>query len=122
MDQIYNFFIGNTANNYVEVGFSDREAQAMAWIADQKPKGKFLGVVGGSFLALSWGHWHHKIFGYYGIKCNKLYTQLAILGVPFPSLRSRSSSEITSPASPGTAPTSTSPTTFSSTTTSSQAT
>lgn len=110
MDQIYNFFIGNTANNYVEVGFSDREAQAMAWIADQKPKGKFLGAVGGSFLALSWGHWHHKIFGYYGIRCNKIYTQLAILGVPTPPFRPPSSSETTSSASPGTEPTSTSPT------------
>lgn len=112
MDQIYNFFIGNTANNYVEVGFSDREAQAMAWIADQKPKGKFLGFVGGSFLAFTWGHWHHKIFGYYGIKCNKIYTQLAILGVPPSPCRHQSSSEITSPARPGTAPMNTSPTIF----------
>ena len=81
MDQIYSFFIGNTATNYVEAGFSDREAEAMAWIADQKPRGKFFGFLAGSFMALSWGHWHNRIFAHFGIKCNKIYTQLAILGV-----------------------------------------
>jgi len=81
MDQIHNFFIGNTAANYVEAGFSDREAEAMAWIADQKPLGKFVGVISGSFIAYGWGHWHHRIFGSIGLKCSKLYTQLAIVGV-----------------------------------------
>jgi hypothetical protein len=81
MDQIYNFFIGNTVSNYVEVGFSDREAQAMTWISQQKPQGKFYGVLGGSFLAFTWGHFHERIFGQFGIKCNRIYTQLAILGV-----------------------------------------
>jgi hypothetical protein len=53
----------------------------MAWIADQKPKGKFYGFLTGAFIAVSWGHWHYKIFNKLGIKCNKIYTQLAILGV-----------------------------------------
>lgn len=87
MDQLYNFFVGNTATNYVEVGFSDREAEAMSWISEQKPKGKFYGFLAGSFLAASWGHWHHKIFGYYGIRCNKIYTQLFIIGVRFHEFR-----------------------------------
>jgi hypothetical protein len=58
MDQLHNFFVGNTQMNYVESGFSDREAQAMAWLADQKPKGKLAGLFAGSFLAFTWGHWH----------------------------------------------------------------
>ena len=58
MDQLYSFFIGNTATNYVEAGFSEREAQAMAWIADQKPLGKFYGTLSGAFIAFSWGHFH----------------------------------------------------------------
>jgi hypothetical protein len=53
----------------------------MAWIADQKPKGKFYGFLAGTFMALSWGHWHNRIFANFGIKFNKIYTQLAILGV-----------------------------------------
>ncbi len=81
MDQLHNFFIGNTTTNYVEAGFSEKEAEAIAWIADQKPKGKFYGFVAGSFMALSWGHWHNRIFGHFGIKISKIYTQLAILGV-----------------------------------------
>eukprot|EP00178_Gracilaria_changii_P021035 TRINITY_DN6236_c0_g1_i1.p1 TRINITY_DN6236_c0_g1~~TRINITY_DN6236_c0_g1_i1.p1 ORF type:complete len:133 (-),score=9.75 TRINITY_DN6236_c0_g1_i1:297-695(-) len=80
MDQIHNFFIGNTAANYVEAGFSNTEAEAMAWIADQKPLGKFVGVLTGSFVAYGWGHWHHRIFGSIGLRCSKLYTQLAIVG------------------------------------------
>jgi hypothetical protein len=81
MDQLFSFFIGNTASHYVEMGFSDREAQAMAWISEQKPKGKFYGVLSGSFMALTWGHFHERIFSHLGIKCNRIYTQLAILGV-----------------------------------------
>lgn len=42
----------------VEVGFSEEEAKAMSWIADQKPKGKSIGLATGAFLAFSWGHWH----------------------------------------------------------------
>lgn len=82
MDQLFSFFVGNTTANYVESGFSDREAQAMAWIADQKPKGKFYGTLSGSFMALCWGHWHDRIFAHFGVKCNRVYTQVAILGVP----------------------------------------
>lgn len=81
MDQIYNFFIGNPAVHYVEVGFTDKEAESLAWIAQQKPRGKFFGALTGTFLALSWGHWHDRVFGYFGIKCKRIYTQLAIVGV-----------------------------------------
>jgi hypothetical protein len=87
MDQLFSFFIGNTATNYVEMGFSDREAQAMTWISEQKPKGKFFGFLSGSFMALTWGHFHERIFSHFGIKCSKIYTQLAILGVSNISLR-----------------------------------
>lgn len=81
MDQLYNFFIGSTAANYVEAGFSEREAEAMTWIANQKPMGKFYGFLSGSFMAAAWGHWHNRIFAHFGIKCNRIYTQLFILGV-----------------------------------------
>ena len=81
MDQLHNFFIGNTAANYVESGFTDREAQAMAWISEQKPKGKFYGLLSGSFLAWTWSHWHQRIFAHMGINCSKLYFQLAVIGV-----------------------------------------
>lgn len=53
----------------------------MAWIADQKPLGKFYGTIGGSFVALTWGHFHDRIFGSIGLKFGRHYTQLAILGV-----------------------------------------
>ena len=81
MDQLHSFFIGDTSNNYVEAGFSERQAKAMAWIADQKPLGKFYGTIGGSFVALTWGHFHDRIFGSIGLKFGRHYTQLAILGV-----------------------------------------
>ncbi len=110
MDHLYAFFIGNTATNYVESGFSERESQAMTWIADQKPLGKFLGFLGGSFLAFSWGHWHYRFFNSFGIKCSKLYTQLAILGVNNDERRFLFGLEITSPARRGSVPTNTSPT------------
>ena len=50
-------------------------------MAEQKPRGKFYGFVTGSLVALSWGHWHDRIFAHFGIKGNRIYTQLAILGV-----------------------------------------
>nr|BAJ97594.1 predicted protein [Hordeum vulgare subsp. vulgare] len=53
----------------------------MAWISEQKPKGKFYGALAGSFLAFSWGHWHHRIAATFGLRCSKVYTQLAILGI-----------------------------------------
>lgn len=87
MDRLQSFFVGNTSANYVEVGFSEREAKAMAWIADQKPLGKFAGFISGSFVALTWGHWHNRLLAHIGLKCNKIYTQLFILGVPIPSSR-----------------------------------
>ena len=119
MDQVHNFFIGNTATNYVEAGFSDREAEAMAWIADQKPLGKFVGVLSGSFVAFGWGHFHHRIFGSIGLKCNKLWTQLAIVSVTQYQCSPSSLSETIWPADRDTEPMSTSPITCTSTTTSS---
>ena len=53
----------------------------MAWIADQKPMGKFYGALAGGFLALTWGHWHHRIMKHFGIKCSKVYSQLFLLAV-----------------------------------------
>jgi len=53
----------------------------MAWIAEQKPKGKFYGFLTGSFVAFSWGHWHDRTLAHFGIKCSRIYTQLVILGV-----------------------------------------
>ena len=94
----------------------------MAWISEQKPKGKFYGFLAGSFLAFSWGHWHERIFGTFGIRCNRLYTQLAILGVRLPTRSCRLWSVTTSPASPDTVQTNSSPTASSLTTTSSPAT
>jgi len=87
MDYLYNFFIGKSAVNYVEAGFSDREAEAMAWIAEQKPRGKFYGTLVGSFMAFAWGHWHERIFSHFGFKCKRIYTQLAIISVLFKPLR-----------------------------------
>jgi hypothetical protein len=74
MDHLRNFFLGNTTTHYVEVGFSEREAQAMAWIAEQKPKGKFYGFLVGSFVALSWGHWHDRITVHFGVRFSRLVT------------------------------------------------
>ena len=93
----------------------------MAWLSEQKPKGKFYGLLAGSFMAASWGHWHDRIFSHFGIRCSRLYTQLAILGVPSSPRRSRSSLATTSPATGAREPTSTLPTICSSTTTSSPA-
>ena len=81
MDPIHQFFVGSTPKRYVEAGFSDKEAEAMTWIAEQKSKGKFLGFLSGSFVALTWGHFHERIFAHLNIRCSRVYSQLAILGV-----------------------------------------
>jgi hypothetical protein len=81
MDQLHDFFIGKSAVHYVEAGFSDREAEAINWMAEQKPRGKFYGTLTGTFMAITWGHWHDRITTHFGFKCKRIYTQLAILGV-----------------------------------------
>ena len=53
----------------------------MSWIAEQKPKGKFMGLVGGSFLAVSWGHWHDRILSYFRYSFSRRYTQFYIVAV-----------------------------------------
>lgn len=53
----------------------------MSFIAEQKPKGKFVGLVSGAFLALSWGHWHDRIMSYFRFNWNKRYTQFYIVAV-----------------------------------------
>lgn len=53
----------------------------MSWIAEQKPKGKFIGLVAGSFLALSWGHWHDRIMSYFKLSWSKRYTQFYFVAV-----------------------------------------
>lgn len=54
----------------------------MSFIAEQKPKGKFVGLVSGVFLAVSWGHWHDRIMSYFRFNFNKRYTQFYIVAVP----------------------------------------
>jgi hypothetical protein len=53
----------------------------MSWIAEQKPKGKFMGLVAGSFLAYSWGHWHDRILSYFRFSFSRKYTQFYIVAV-----------------------------------------
>ena len=53
----------------------------MSWIAQQKAKGKFVGASTGLFLALSWGHWHDRILGYFRLRFNQRFTQLGIIMV-----------------------------------------
>jgi|688.fasta_scaffold147788_1 hypothetical protein len=53
----------------------------MSWISEQKPKGKFYGLIVGSFLAHGWGHWHDRIMSYFRVHWNKRFTQLAMVGV-----------------------------------------
>ena len=65
----------------VEVGFSEEEARAMSWIADQKPKGKSIGLATGAFLAFSWGHWHERVTSYFRFTWNKRFTQFYIIAV-----------------------------------------
>jgi len=55
----------------------------MSWIAEQKPKGKFFGLVTGLFLAASWGHWHDRIVSYLKFSFNRRYTQFYIIAVIF---------------------------------------
>lgn len=55
----------------------------MAWIADQKPLGKFFGTLSGAFIAFTWGHFHERFFGSIGLKFSRRYTQVAIIGVQF---------------------------------------
>jgi len=55
----------------------------MSFIAEQKPKGKFVGLVSGAFLAVSWGHWHDRIMSYFRFNWNKRYTQFYIVAVFF---------------------------------------
>ena len=86
MDQLRNFFLGDTMHHYIENGFSVEEASAMAWIGEQKPKGKFYGTLVGGFLAYSWGHWHHRVFRQFGITGGKIWSQLAIISVALQSL------------------------------------
>src|SRR4051812_27917431 len=91
----------------------------MAWLADQKSMGKFYGALAGGFVALTWGHWHHRIMAHFNVNCSKVYTQLVFLGVFVLPARPRSGLEITSPAPSVMELTSTSPTGSTSTTTSS---
>jgi hypothetical protein len=53
----------------------------MSWIAEQKPKGKFIGLVTGVFLALSWGHWHDRVMSYFKFNWNKRYSQFFFIAV-----------------------------------------
>ena len=63
----------------MECGFSEGEAEAMAWVCQQKAKGKFVGAASGLFLAFSWGHWHDRIMPYLGLRFNRRFTQLGII-------------------------------------------
>lgn len=83
------FLSGNTKLRYVtkqitqmECGFSDSEAEAMAWIAQQKAKGKFVGATSGLFMAITWGHWHDRITQMLKFSFNRRITQLGIIMVP----------------------------------------
>lgn len=55
----------------------------MSWIAQQQPKGKVLGLIAGSFLAFSWGHWHDRAAAYFRITWSKRVSQFFILSVLF---------------------------------------
>jgi hypothetical protein len=63
----------------MEVGFNEGEAEALSWIAQQKAKGKFFGATSGLFLALTWGHWHHRILAYFKLNFSMRFTQLGII-------------------------------------------
>jgi hypothetical protein len=53
----------------------------MSWIADQKPKGKFIGLVTGTFLAFAWGHWHDRFTSYFRFNWNKRFSQFFFVAV-----------------------------------------
>jgi hypothetical protein len=53
----------------------------MSFIASQKAKGKFYGCVTGTFLAFSWGHWHHRLLANIPFRFSKIYTQIAMIAV-----------------------------------------
>lgn len=53
----------------------------MSWIAEQKPKGKFIGLAAGTFLAFSWGQWHDKITSYFRFSWSKRTSQFFIIAV-----------------------------------------
>ena len=63
----------------MECGFSNEEAEAMTWIAQQKAKGKFVGASLGLFLAFSWGHWHDRLTQLLRLNFNRRITQLGII-------------------------------------------
>jgi hypothetical protein len=53
----------------------------MSWIAEQKPKGKFIGLATGVFLAFSWGHWHDRCMSYFRFNWNKRFSQFFLIAV-----------------------------------------
>jgi hypothetical protein len=55
----------------------------MAWIASQKPRGKFYGLVTGSFLAFAWGNWHDRIINYFNYSFSKRISQFGLITVFF---------------------------------------
>jgi hypothetical protein len=65
----------------MENGFTEKEAAAMSWICKQKAAGKFWGAGSGLFLALTWGHFHHRLVNYLPFTFNKGFSQLGIIMV-----------------------------------------
>lgn len=53
----------------------------MAWICKQKAQGKFWGATTGLFIALTWGHYHHRFLHYFRLSFNPRLTQLGIIMV-----------------------------------------
>lgn len=89
MVRLVNWFLdGQTKERYVnrfpiqmQNGFTEDEAKAMAWICKQKAEGKFWGATSGLFLALTWGHYHHRILHYFRLSFSPRLTQLGIIMV-----------------------------------------
>ena len=81
MDQLRRFFAGDTVHHYIENGFSEEEARALTWIGEQKPKGKFYGLISGAFVVATWRQWHQRIFGQFGIRGGLIWSQIFIVGV-----------------------------------------
>ena len=81
MDQLRNFFIGDTGHHYIENGFSEQEGRAIAWIADQKPRGKFYGLVSGTFVAVTWQHWYKRMLASFGLRTGLKWVQALIIAV-----------------------------------------